>query len=64
MVLFFSSNALGDDKPAVIYAGKDKVRLASPHAAQRGRELTSFLPFRSSRVRSPPLASLQSLSAG
>ncbi|GAA5853973.1 hypothetical protein JCM9279_007621 [Rhodotorula babjevae] len=24
MVLFFSSNALGDDKPVVIYAGKDK----------------------------------------
>ncbi|BGP41833.1 hypothetical protein JCM10449v2_005824 [Rhodotorula kratochvilovae] len=24
MVLFYSSNALGDDKPVVIYAGKDK----------------------------------------
>jgi hypothetical protein len=26
MVLFYSSNALGDELPVVIYAGKDKAR--------------------------------------
>ena len=31
MVLFYSSNALGDDKPVVIYAGKDKVRISLSH---------------------------------
>lgn len=33
MVLFFSSNALGADKPVVIYAGKDKVRSSPARTA-------------------------------
>lgn len=33
MVLFYTSNALGDAEPVMIYAGKDKVRTTHPRAA-------------------------------
>jgi len=55
MVLFFSSTALGADKPVVIYAGKDKVRSSPARTARGGEGLTPFLLVRSSKVRRPSL---------
>lgn len=42
MVLFYTSLALGADKPVTIYAGKDKVRLPSPLPSHRRVEEMSL----------------------
>lgn len=55
MVLYYRSTALGEDKPVVIYAGKDKVCPATLRRPQSRRPLTEkLILIASSKVRRSP----------